>query len=724
MSTAQAQPAGNASGPADGLAARLRTVRIGLRNDLEASRHLFRGAPAYVLRDPLTFQSHRLTLEDYFIASRLDPAVALGEIFAELVAAGRLEPAGEERFYGFILQLHQCGLLNLPLCDDTRLYRRHQLRRAAEARQRWQAWLFLQVPLWDPSGFLDRTCAYVQPLFQPWFLAVWAVLVVVAAGVGWVRADELLRAAPQALQLTNVPLLWLLLVTLKALHELGHAYACRLLGGRVPEIGVMLILGTPCAYVDASASWGFAQRGRRIAVALAGMYVELMIAALALLVWAFVPHGGTRVVAYNVVVLASVTTLLFNANPLMRYDGYYVLCDLLGIPNLRSRAEQALRAALKRLCLGLPGASRSGDGWLRATLLLYGVGAALYKFALLLGLATVIAYLLPPAGLLLAAGFLLTALARPVVALFRYLWLAQETAPVRGRAVALGALLILLTPVALYAAPWRAALVAPGVVERELEHVIVAPEDAVLAAALIAPGDAIAAGAPLFTLHSDLAEQRRQSAAAAVEEAGLRREAAEPHQPAQAQLATVTQAVHAEALSDAEQSRRSLRIVAATDGDVLSARDAREEGSFVRRGEALATLGGGGWVFRALLDERQMSRADLRGGAPVEVRTQANPGHSLRGEIMRVEPLGSPVEAESAAARVVADEQGHELRTHDGPPRFHVLIRLQEIPVEAAGGHCRGLSGRVRLRALERESVGQALYRQVLRFIQKVELRS
>ena len=151
--------------------------------------------------------------------------------------------------------------------------------------------------------------------------------------------------------LSNLPILWLALVGLKALHEFGHAYACRRFGGAVPEMGVVFIVLTPCAYVDASSSWKFDRRSR-VAVAMAGMYVEILIAGIFALVWAGTQPGLLHDVALNVVILASVSTVFLNINPLMKFDGYYIFSDLMSVFNLQERAYKTLKGWIGFVLLG------------------------------------------------------------------------------------------------------------------------------------------------------------------------------------------------------------------------------------------------------------------------------------------------------------------------------------------------------------------------------------
>ena len=154
----------------------------------------------------------------------------------------------------------------------------------------------------------------------------------------------------------NLLLLWLVFPVIKLLHELGHAYAAKAGGGEVHEMGMMLLVFMPVPYVDATAAGGFRSKWRRALVGAAGMLVELFIASLCMFVWVLVEPGVMRAVAFNVMLIAGVSTVVFNGNPLLRFDGYYILSDLIEIPNLAHARQPVL--ALPRRALPLPAARR------------------------------------------------------------------------------------------------------------------------------------------------------------------------------------------------------------------------------------------------------------------------------------------------------------------------------------------------------------------------------
>ena len=243
-------------------------------------------------------------------------------------------------------QLYFANLLQYDLAaDSAQLFERYKKRRQREIGFQFLNIMFMRFPLLDPDRFLVRTLPVVRKLISPFGAVLW--LLVVGFGLNIVVDNfSALRVQGQGMLATNnLFLLYLGLIVVKTFHEFGHAYFCRRFGGEVHVMGVMLMIFTPMPYVDATSSWSFRERWKRVLVGAAGMIVEIFIAAIAAFFWAQTGPGILHSLAYNIMFVASVSTVIFNVNPLMRFDGYYILSDLLEIPNLNQRAMHALAAS-------------------------------------------------------------------------------------------------------------------------------------------------------------------------------------------------------------------------------------------------------------------------------------------------------------------------------------------------------------------------------------------
>lgn len=703
--------------PESALREKLRDVQVGLREDLEVTRHLFRGTPSYVIRDPVTFQTQRLDPADYDVLVRIDPGRSLGEIFAELIQSGRATAQDEEKFYQFMLQLHRLGFLHLPVADDKALYRRFQAKARARRNEWLLGFLFLRVPLYNPNAFLESTIRFVRPLFSRTALVLWIVLVVAAGVVLLRRWHELVEPLQGMLAARNLVLMWFTLVVLKIFHEFGHAYACKHYGGHVPEMGAYFILFTPCAYVDASASWGFTRKRERIVVCLAGMYIESIIAAIAVFLWAATGPSLLNSVAHNVIFLAGTVTVLFNINPLMRYDGYYILSDIVEVPNLRARSGQYLLACARRFFLGIPSPFAHLRPRLRALLLTFGLAAGAYRITVLLAICAILASRMFLVGLVLGAVFLGMTLTKAARRLIHYLWHAEETAAVRGRAIALGILVLFLLPAGALLLPLPSAVHARGLLQQSGDTVVHAAESGFLADVLVEHGARVRPGDPLAVLEGDPQYERVASASAALAAAELRRDAfrqAEPHRALQeGDRATAL----AGALQDGRERLANLTVSAPFGGTVIDGVRSKDAGKFLVEGSPIAVLASGNWQVRALLSEDDMARARPRPGDVVRFRPANAPGQTISARIVSIAPAGSrairhsPLTLLGGGAIPVDPNSGE---AHE--PYFELIAEW-----EGTGNAClrHGITGTLRLRGVQ-EPIGQRVFRKVIRFVHRL----
>jgi putative peptide zinc metalloprotease protein len=327
-----------------------------MRADLELVQQTWRGRLCWVVKDPLAIRYYRFEDEEISILRRLDGRTslrALQERFEQDFAPQRISFA---EMLGFISHLHQCGLIVAAAENQgDALLRR---KRESDFRQRL-AWLANPLSIRfrgvNPDRFLDAFVRLSGWLFSP----LGFVLAFLFAGSALLLAasqwEELLARLPsfqEFFAVSNWLYLAVALAGTKVVHELGHGVACKYFGARCHELGVMLLLGTPCLYCNVSDSWMIPSKWRRAMIGAAGMYVELLLASLCLWLWWFTQPGLLHALSLNVVFVCSVSTLLFNANPLMRYDGYFILADLLEIPNLRQKSETLLRRAFQCYILG------------------------------------------------------------------------------------------------------------------------------------------------------------------------------------------------------------------------------------------------------------------------------------------------------------------------------------------------------------------------------------
>lgn len=506
---------------------------IYLRPEVQAQRQRARGERWIVLCQPYSNRYFRLTPSAYDFVSRLRPGRTVEEVWKECLERFPDESPGQEEVIQLLAQLYHANLLHYGLANDSQeLFRRYKERRQKDLRSRFLNLMFIRVPLFDPDGLLNRTVGLVGQVFSKLGFLVW--LAVTIAGLK-VVADHFPKLADQAqgvLAPSNLGWLYLAIILTKGLHEFGHAYACKRHGGEVHVMGLMLLVFTPAPYVDATSSWGFRSRWRRIAVAAAGVYVELFLAAIAALVWQRSSPGLLHNLCYNVMFAASVSTLLFNLNPLLRFDGYYIFSDLVGIPNLYDRSLQQLRHLSARYLLGAkqsasPARSQAEAYWLG----LYGLSSIIYRFLIFAGIILFISthYLL--LGVIMALFCLVGWLIVPVVRLVNFLATSPTLARCRPRAVAVTALLLGGILALLQFLPFPSHFRAAGVVKAADRAEVRTPVNGAIVEIHLASGRKVMANQPLFRLENpDLALQR-SGAQARLREVEARIQAATGREP-------------------------------------------------------------------------------------------------------------------------------------------------------------------------------------------------
>jgi putative peptide zinc metalloprotease protein len=335
------------------------------------------------------------------------------------------------------------------------VFRRFERHESMRWKRRLWTPLALRFPLLDPDRFLQRTLAWVEPLFGWIGALVWIAVVAtgaVLAASHW--TDLTADISDRVLDPANLVLLWFVYPVVKTLHELGHAYVTRRWGGEVHEVGIMLLVLSPVPYVDASSSWAFKDKYRRMAVGAAGIAVELFLGALALFTWLAVEPGAVRAIAYNVMLICGVSTLLFNGNPLLRFDGYYVLSDAIEIPNLGQRANQYIGYLFQRHVLKAAEAESpahtTGERWWMA---IYGVASFVYRVFITFVIVLFIAGKFFLIGILLAIWAVATQVAMPVFKSIAFLTASPGLRRQRSRALWSSAGLALAAVLLLFVVP-------------------------------------------------------------------------------------------------------------------------------------------------------------------------------------------------------------------------------------------------------------------------------
>jgi putative peptide zinc metalloprotease protein len=489
-----------------------RPLPIRARPDLKARRQRYQGRVYWVVKDPVGLQYYRFEEEEFAILQMLDGVASLDQIAEQFEAEFPPQTIRTEELQQFIGQLHRSGLV---ITDATG--QGTQLKKMGDEKTRKQRIatfsniLSVRFKGIDPERILNVLDVYFGWFFTKPALIFNLVLMASALLLILVQFDVFQSRLPSFnafFAAENWLLLGAVLAFTKILHEFGHGLSCKHLGGECHEMGVMLLVLTPCLYCNVSDSWMLPNRWHRAAIGAAGMYVELVLASICTFIWWFTEPGFLHYLCLNVMFVSSVSTILFNANPLLRYDGYYILSDILEIPNLRQKATAILSRSLGKWCLGI---EPPEDPFLptrhRGLFALYSIAAAIYRWVVVLSILYFLNKVFEPYGLkvlgqAIALMSIYGLLIQPLVKLFKYFRVPGRLAKVKRSRLLISTAVVLLALGGVMSIPLPMHVYAPLQVQpldAELVHVKSSgtltriPDD-------VYPGAPVKAGQPLAYL--------------------------------------------------------------------------------------------------------------------------------------------------------------------------------------------------------------------------------
>ncbi len=630
---------------------------------------MIRGDVWYVAKDRFSSRAHRFSAGVYAVLMRMDGRRTLGEIWAEVAERFGENAPSQGQIIQLVSQLYAFGLVQADgAIDPHEVATRGQEAARRQAMQQVQNPMFLRLPLIDPNRFLDATIHLVRPLFSSAGLLLWLV------AVGWLAVQAALRWDPltanigdRVLAADNLLLLAVVFPLLKVLHEFGHAYAVKVHGGEVHEMGVMLLVFLPAPYVDASASSVFRSTAARVLVAAAGMMVELLVAALAMLVWIGAEPGLVRSMAFNTMLIAGVSTVVFNANPLLRFDGYHILGDLLDIPNLGTRSGRWYGWLAQRWLFGVTEAKNPVTGRGEAFwFAVYAPTSLVYRLVVLGSIAALVGTQYFIIGVLLIGWTFALSLGWPLVKILRFVLTAPALRRQRGRAVAVTGLGLVALAAMLFAVPLPHGTVARGVVWLPEDSRVVAGTAGTVLAVAAEPNTTVAQGAALLSLEDPYLSAQRDRTLAQLAELRFRLTVSEAQTPFETQVIRKQIEFAEDEVREVERKLAALQVRAPVAGTFLLPRAESAVGSHARRGALLGyVMPPGPPMVRAVVSEDDIELVQA-GTLGVSLRLDGDRWHQLdRLAIARTVPgstrhLPSPALGQNMGGPLVLDPGARE----------------------------------------------------------------
>ena len=669
---------------------RVANLKPRLRAHVRLRAHSYRGRRWYVLQDPATGECQRISPAAYALVGRMNGDATLAEIFdATLLALGDEAPTQDEsiRVLG---SLHRSNVLQTDMPPDVSELFVRSLRTSPAGLKQLLHPFMIRIPLLDPDSWLRRWQFIVDPLFTRRAAIVAAGCLLLTTIFGIFSAKALTTDAGRLL---GDPRSWVALVlaylVLKVLHELGHAFAARAFDAEVHEMGITLLFFMPVPYVDTSSAGAFSEKSRRIAVSLAGVAVEGIAAGMALVCWWLVEPGFAKGFCAQFFFLGTISTLLFNGNPLLRYDAYYALADTIEMPNLAERSRAHLRGLAERHLLGLEDVRNAiqaeGES---AWLLGYGIASGIYRGLLVFTIAWMLANFLPGVGTAVGLLWIALQMGLPIVSLIGFLLRSPRLVGRRHRIlVATGGAALCLSA-ALIFVPMPHRSVAEGIVWLPEQSQIRAGNAGFVVRWLTPPGSRVEEGQPILELVEPLASARVRALEARVEILVRTRHGAVLDRMRLVQVDEEMESVSAE-LRLARERLNEVILRSPTNGVLLSALSEDLLGRFVRQGDVLGyVVERREPIVRVALDQDQIGlvRADTVG---VEVRLGSPQAPTRLGHIIREVPaalsqLPSAVLGTQGGGSWPIDPSDPKgLKTKD--PVFLVDVKLDHIAMPRVG---------------------------------------
>jgi len=712
--------------PAAGVSPEQLAARVppALRRDLEVARQRYQEQTFAVIKDPVSLRYLRIPWQDYELAKTFDGVKSQGVLAAEW--AERFPELRVE--YGAEGLVHKADALRRDvfgqhLCEiggeASVSLRGHQreVRRKARRYSWLTSWFVLRKSVYDPDALLTALHGRLRFLFTPQVFRWSLVLIALSAVLFVVNFKEAGIDPGWFFSLPNLVLLYVSFFVLKVVHEFAHGLSCKHYGGEVQEIGFMFVAFQPLFYVNVTDAWMFPEKRKRIAVMAAGMYVEMVLAALLVLVWLPLAPGFAKNLAMNLLLVASIATVAFNANPLMRFDGYYILCDLLEIPNLQVRSRRYFGERWRTFLFGAPPEEAAGDVLPkrhRRIFAWYAVLSSAYLLLIIYSMLRLLDHFLDKFGLSfighLLAGMALTGML--VLPIGMFLTRGFRDAAARGGhalrtpLVRLGLAALLI--VGILALPWRQSVRRSCAIELATAEVIRPAVSGFVRSVAVGEGARLAPGAVVAQLENRELANRVRSLAIEREWLAVARDAAVAEGAASSVRDYSDRLAQVEiGLAEARRQESELTLKTAQGGVVLTRKLADRVGHGLKAGDVFALVMDPEAVEILVPLEEKQARL-IRVGARAEVRVRAFPGTDLPAVVVQA-PLKSIDRALPAA---LAAQRGGDVATtidKTGEELLLETVYYARLRVEGGAGNLRpGMTGLVRIEG-EWKTVGGIL---------------
>lgn len=625
----------------------VRHLKPQLRGSVAALPRTLRGKAWVLLHDSFTHKFIRITPEAWQVMMLMNGQRNLDEIWemACTRANGKHGQAivGQHELVQMLGQLYNNDMLATQVpADASEMLARFRKQRFNRWKQSYFNPLSIKIPLFYPDSWFEKQIGWADKLFSRVALVAWLMLVLPAMVLVWQHWAALTdNFSDRVLAAHNLLILWLTYPVVKSIHEWAHGMAVKAWRGHVREIGLLFILFMPVPYVDASSSYRFVSKWQRAAVAAAGIMAELLLGAVAVYVWLWAEAGVVRALAFNVILISGVSTLLVNGNPLMRYDGYYILTDVLEIPNLAQRAKNYWVYLSDRFLFGSTDAKAPiGVENERFWLFSYGAIAPVYRLMIMLSLIWFVAKQYFFFGVLMALVSAWLTVVLPLYKAIKHIFSGSSLARCRRQTSRRFYVFSAVLMAGIFAIPMPFYSVQEGVVWLPEQAILRASVDGHIVSQAVKPHQTIQAGDTILILDNPKIQQEKRLAQERVDALALQIRQNQTHDLSRVQI--LQQQYHAEStkLNRLQQEVEHLTIRAPHAGYWYPSDIKQLDGQFMKKGSIVGYVAEqASDTVRVAVRQDDMKLIEERLYS-VHIRPATQMEHSYAATLSRITPRG------------------------------------------------------------------------------------
>jgi putative peptide zinc metalloprotease protein len=620
---------------------RVAALKPRLHDQVEIHRHDYRDQIWYLLENTTTGRSHRFNPAAYQFIGMMNGERSVQYIYEQIIDKYQEHAPGQEEIIDLMSKLYESDLLKSGAqTDPDEMFERQSKQRSNKLKQRFANPVALRFALWDPEDFLNRHFHKVKWIFSKRIGLIWLLLMIytaVEAVQHWPQINH--HFGINALSPYNLLLIFLLYPPIKFMHELGHAFSAKLEGGEVHEMGINFLLFMPVPYVNVSAATHFRSRYKRILVSAAGIIVESFLAALGLLLFLAAQPGLVQNIGFNIFLIGGISSLFFNGNPLLKYDGYYILADTIGIPNLFQRSANYWQYLFRRYLFGMRDAvspvSAPGEA---SWFVVYSLLSLVYRLGILWFIISIVTEKFFYLGVVLAIWLISLQILRPLYKAVCYLLTSPALQTKRHRALTASSLIMLTLVAVIGFLPIPSYTLSEGVVWQPDEVRLRAAHDGFVEAIMVENNQSVTVGTPLLALHDPFLQSEVRIAQARVRELEARYRASRANNHFQAGIVKEELRVAESELRFIREKSSAMSVDAFKNGELVLLEADDLPGRFLRKGDLLGYI---------LDDEQPTVRmvvtqdhiGQLRQQVTdIKIRFASEPGRDFNAEILRQAP--------------------------------------------------------------------------------------